>query len=58
MHCALFLIQTLFGVAVLFVSELAHFLAAVQVGITVASFLAAAYGAAEIAPLIQAHLQA
>jgi NADH-quinone oxidoreductase subunit J len=30
-HCALFLIQTLFGVAVLFVSELAHFLAAVQV---------------------------
>jgi NADH-quinone oxidoreductase subunit J len=30
-HCALFLIQTLFGVAILFVSELAHFLAAVQV---------------------------
>jgi len=30
-HCALFLIQTLFGVAMLFVSELAHFLAAVQV---------------------------
>jgi len=30
-HSALFLIQTLFGVAVLFVSELAHFLAAVQV---------------------------
>ncbi len=30
-HAALFLIQTLFGVAVLFVSEAAHFLAAVQV---------------------------
>jgi NADH-quinone oxidoreductase subunit J len=30
-HSALFLIQTLFGVAILFVSELAHFLAAVQV---------------------------
>jgi NADH-quinone oxidoreductase subunit J len=30
-HCALFLIQTLFGVAVLFVTESAHFLAAVQV---------------------------
>jgi len=30
-HSALFLIQTLFGVAILFVSELAQFLAAVQV---------------------------
>jgi NADH-quinone oxidoreductase subunit J len=30
-HSALFLIQTLFGIAVLFVSELAHFLAAAQV---------------------------
>src|ERR1700676_4398035 len=30
-HSALFLIQTLFGVAVLFVAQNAHFLAAVQV---------------------------
>jgi NADH-quinone oxidoreductase subunit J len=30
-HCVLFLIQTLFGVAILFVAQGAHFLAAVQV---------------------------